>query len=520
MNLKQIINPSEKDWQIIAIAITGYIIILRLVFSGLINLLPEEAYYWNYARHLDIGYLDHPPMVAWLIWLSTTIFGNNEFAVRLPTFFCWLTAVFFIYRFAYDVIDRKSAVRTILLFAILPIYFTIGWFMTPDAPMYAAWTGALYFFGRALLGNKSRAWYGVGIFMGLGLLSKYTIGLLALPALIFIVSDRNSRGWLIRPEPYLAILIAIILFSPDLIWNYNNHWASFFFQGPRRWSGGNHFSLQLLLGSTLVLLTPVGLAAVFRELFSKQFINDKPPVPVDEKKRVLKFIIFFTLFPLSIFILFSLHHAPKLNWTGPVWIAALPLVAWGMSSAGRRGKYIFGKIWAPTAIGLTLIYTLGFLYIYAGMPGLPPQKGMPFPVAWKEFGQQVEQIEENLEALSGKPPVIIGLDRYWISSQLSFYDDEDEKNISQNSLAAFDELNEFGGRYLIDGESLMWNRWLPEQDAIGRDVIMVSFDQNSLKNPGLSKHFKRLSGITSEPIVKHGSIVGNFHWMVGYEYNY
>ena len=42
------------------------------------NLYPEEAYYWNYAQHLDLGYLDHPPMVAWLIHLGTTVFGNTE----------------------------------------------------------------------------------------------------------------------------------------------------------------------------------------------------------------------------------------------------------------------------------------------------------------------------------------------------------------------------------------------------------------------------------------------------------
>jgi dolichol-phosphate mannosyltransferase len=49
------------------------------------ELLPEEAYYWNYSRHLDIGYLDHPPMVAWLIRLGTMVFGQNEFGVRIGT---------------------------------------------------------------------------------------------------------------------------------------------------------------------------------------------------------------------------------------------------------------------------------------------------------------------------------------------------------------------------------------------------------------------------------------------------
>ncbi|MGH7855530.1 MAG: glycosyltransferase family 39 protein, partial [Candidatus Binatia bacterium] len=47
--------------------------------------------YWNYAQHLDFSYLDHPPMVAWLIWLSTSLFGNSEFSVRLPASIAWIS---------------------------------------------------------------------------------------------------------------------------------------------------------------------------------------------------------------------------------------------------------------------------------------------------------------------------------------------------------------------------------------------------------------------------------------------
>ncbi len=70
-------NRSNKmpafRWRVLTIATLAYVLVLRLVFMGLVNLIPEEAYYWNYAQHLDLSYLDHPPMVAWLIWLSTSV---------------------------------------------------------------------------------------------------------------------------------------------------------------------------------------------------------------------------------------------------------------------------------------------------------------------------------------------------------------------------------------------------------------------------------------------------------------
>ena len=75
--------PPAIRWRIAAIGAVAYLLLLRLVFSGVADLLPEESYYWNYAQHLDFGYLDHPPMVAWTIWLGTAVFGDTEFGVRI-----------------------------------------------------------------------------------------------------------------------------------------------------------------------------------------------------------------------------------------------------------------------------------------------------------------------------------------------------------------------------------------------------------------------------------------------------
>ena len=90
--------PRSIRWRVVSLAVLGYVIFLRLIFLGTLNLLPEEAYYWNYAQHLDIGYLDHPPMVAWMIWVTTKLGGNTEFAVRIGASASWLVAAFFCFR--------------------------------------------------------------------------------------------------------------------------------------------------------------------------------------------------------------------------------------------------------------------------------------------------------------------------------------------------------------------------------------------------------------------------------------
>ena len=84
--------------QYAVLLIVGISFLLRLLWIGNNSLLVEEAYYWNYAQHLDFSYLDHPPMVAILIKLTTSIFGTNEFGVRIASIFCWLLASFFSFK--------------------------------------------------------------------------------------------------------------------------------------------------------------------------------------------------------------------------------------------------------------------------------------------------------------------------------------------------------------------------------------------------------------------------------------
>jgi dolichol-phosphate mannosyltransferase len=72
----------KRPWRTLAFGLIAYSVVLRLVYAGSVELMPEEAYYWNYSRHLDFGYLDHPPMVAWLIRLGTALFGQTEFGLH------------------------------------------------------------------------------------------------------------------------------------------------------------------------------------------------------------------------------------------------------------------------------------------------------------------------------------------------------------------------------------------------------------------------------------------------------
>ena len=264
-------NRSSADvrWRVFSVGVVAYMLVLRLLTLGQVELLVHEAYYWNYAQHMALSFLDHPPMVAWMIWLGTSLMGDNEFGVRIGAFLSGLVAMGYLYALARNRYDQSTGMRTMLLMAVLPLSAISGMLMTPDAPLLAAWAAALYYMERALVAGRGSAWLGMGIAFGLGLLSKYTIGLLGCSALLFVILDPAARRWMRRPHPYLAVALALLLFSPVLVWNYQHHWTSFLFQTVRRIESASQFSLHVLIMQMLVLATPTGLLAALLALFTR-----------------------------------------------------------------------------------------------------------------------------------------------------------------------------------------------------------------------------------------------------------
>ncbi|MFZ1711566.1 MAG: glycosyltransferase, partial [Nitrosomonas sp.] len=143
--------PPDIRWRTAAVGIIGFVILLRFVYLGVAQLIPDEAYYWQYAQHMDLSFYDHPPMVAWLIWLGTALFGQNEFGVRIGAFICGLIAIAYLYGFARNLYDKPTAMSATMLFVIVPFGFASGLAMLPDAPLIAAWIATLYYLERALL---------------------------------------------------------------------------------------------------------------------------------------------------------------------------------------------------------------------------------------------------------------------------------------------------------------------------------------------------------------------------------
>ncbi len=498
--------PYDIRWRVTAIGVVGYVVVLRLLFIGLVDLLPQEAYYWNYSQHLDFGYLDHPPMVAWLIWAGTSVFGNNEFGVRIAAWLGWFLTAFFSFRLTRRMFGKSAAFVSLLLVAALPFFFATGFFITPDAPLAAAWAGALCFLERALIGGRRHAWWGVGICIGLGMLSKYSIALLGPATLLFMLIDARARPWLKRPEPYLAAVLALLIFSPVIYWNLKNGLSSFAFQSTRRVGGQFEFSLPMLIVQASALLTPPGLFAAGAALWAQW----KRPVATATAQRISHFILIFTLLPLTVFVVFSLTRAVKMNWTGPLWLALLPAMAAVVVAVGQRSSPLDITIrrgWVPTVAISLAFYGIAFNYLVLGIPGVGYVFRLPgAPVAWNEFGREAGALQRAVKQATGAEPLLIGLDPYNTASELAFYG------------KANGGVTNSVGRGLFGQQSLMYGYWHRPDTLYGRPAILFAFKRYQLEDPALSNYFASLGAPMEQVITKGGKLAGRFYYRIGYDY--
>jgi dolichol-phosphate mannosyltransferase len=493
--------------QRLAIVVVAYVFLLHLIYIGQVELLPEEAYYWSYWQHPDIGYLDHPPMVAWLIGLGTSLFGSTEFGVRAGALLSQGIASFFAYRLTRNLFGQPSALVALVLMQVLPFFFLTGMLMTPEAPLLAAWAACLYFLERALLAGRSQAWWGVGVCLGLGLVSKYTIGLLGPATLLFALLDPKARRWLWSWQPYAAAAVALLIFSPVIIWNAQHEWASFVFQTSRRLADPTQFALHKLIVSVLVLITPTGLASL-------PIILSRPapsPQEGEEPRRALRFTQVFVLVPLAVFVAFSLRHDVKLDWTGALWLAAVPALASFIAEARGEGGGARARIraaWIPTGMAVLPLLAAALHHLVLALPGVGLSEHLELvPVGWRQLGREISQLAASMPRDSNSRPLVVGMDRYTLASELSFY--APDRAVSVANTASV---------HLFGDVGLMYERWFPIDGQRGRTLLLVAWKAEELRTERLEPLVTSLQPIESVALVREGKLIRRVYYRIAHGY--
>jgi len=447
-------------WHLAALGLFGLVFLLRLLYLPHLPLIPDEMYYWVYTQHLALSYLDHPPLTAWLIALSTQMFGDTVFGVRAMLVPLVLLGAWYFYKYGAQMGGRTVGLLTMLALVGLPFFFLSGLVMTPDAPMIVAWAASLYYLKLLLLDNDPRAFWGLGIAMGIGLLAKYTIALLALGGLVFMAMDPQARRYFAKPDLYLAIFISFVIFSPVIVWNAQNDWASFGFQFSRRLVENPDFSSHLIILWAFLLLSPVFSIAAWYLFFpaTKQVSSDK-------RKR--RFVLTMTAVPLLFFAIYGAFSVTKFHWTIPAWIAMIPLVMWFlMGNHLPKGQCIGSlhrllmKTWAPSLLVLLMAYGTLLHYLTLGLPGLTKNDLGTGYLQWPSTTAAVEKLAQEIEQQTGIYPIVAATDKWGMAAALSFYGTQ---QLRENVTA----------QNLIGMSGSMWGFWFDPNQPADHPVLLV-----------------------------------------------
>jgi len=242
----------------VSLALVAALLILRAVMAGLLPLTADEAYYWLWSKHLAAGYYDHPPAIAWLIRAGTSLFGDTPLGVRLMGVVLSLPASWFVWKAGKLILNDEARAALGVLFFNLTLMISVELLAaTPDMPSVVTSAAFLYCLARVQATQNGKWWLAVGVAAGLGLLSKFSALFLGGGALLWLIVDTRQRAWLRSPWPYLGACLALLIFSPNLVWQSQHHWQTFAFQFGR--VGGGHFTVRYLgefLAAQMGLATP------------------------------------------------------------------------------------------------------------------------------------------------------------------------------------------------------------------------------------------------------------------------
>jgi len=416
--------PAALAARPLAIASGLFILACTLLHLGLVfrfPLAPDETYYWQWARHLDWGYYDQGPMIGWWIHSSCLVFGNTPLGVRFGIVLAALATQVFLYLLARDLFGPHVALLSLIPGTLTPLALAGGFIATYDPLVVLFWAAAMYYAARALFFGSRLSWLGLGVSLGLGLLSKHTILLFAPCLLLFLVALPEQRVWLRRPQPWLALLIALILFAPNLWWQQHHDWLTFrhlFMLTGRGVDQPLQRRLGDFVGSQVGLITPL-LFFVFMAALIWTGRRGREP-----GQGRLWYLFCMSAPVLLFFLLLATRSRVQANWAVCGWLTPpIAAVLW-LRQKRKEERPSFALWYTAAAMAFCL-----FLSLILAWPETRVALHIHTPSRWDQMnklygGAEVaaaaDRLKRAMEA-EGAGPVALGAVTYDNASRLAFY---------------------------------------------------------------------------------------------------
>ncbi|HEX3800171.1 MAG TPA: glycosyltransferase family 39 protein [Verrucomicrobiae bacterium] len=457
----------------------GYTLIFAQLFanlwyiaSGLITLSEDEAYQWIWSKHLAISYYSKPPLIALTQFLGTHIWGDTAFGVRFfSPVIATLTAIP-LFRFVARVANIRTAFWLSVLMPLTPLLSVGCILMTIDPLSVMFWVFAMIAGWRAIQDSATtKDWLWVGLWMGLGFLSKYTALFQLLSWVAIFALYPPSRKQLRRSGPYLALLVTLLCSTPVVVWNAQHGWITvkhvseggrfdqpWAFTLANLWIGFKKFTLEFVAEEAGLQNPFIFLPTVFA-LFAFW-----------KRRRNHTLLLYFFCMGAPLFacyFLLSFHSRVLPNWIAPSILPffCVAVIYWeDRWHAGFRrikpwiiGTLVYGCIAAVLLRDTALVSKLAEGHqLPAALDSTRRVKG------WTETADVVEGYRQKLMA-EGKPVFIICA-HYGITGELTFNLPEAKATVKDHPLVYYQITK------TPDNQFFFWPNYL---DRKGQNAIYV-----------------------------------------------
>ena len=428
-----------------------------------INLFFDEAYYYGWSQSLDWGYYSKPPMVAWIIRVTTDLFGASEWAIKISAPLLYSCTALIIYSLGKQLDSLKAGLYAALLFISMPLVSFNSLFITTDAPLLFFWASALWVFLKAQQNNDWQWWILAGLLGGLGLLSKYTFILFPTGFLLYALLSEEGKKLLANFRFWVACTLAITILTPKLWWNYNHDFISFQHTAEISEQGDSQFSLsrfiEFLLMQFLVFgpITMIGLLIGIKK-------------ERNEKTKLL-WALFIPIFAVISFQ--ALSAKANINWGAPAYITGSLIAAIVLAKFQLKKTLI-------TALSVNLVMMIGFYHyekIQSWMGIEPNTNNTPFTriQGWAEVSDKLAP------TLNQYQDIEIASDSRKVAAYIGYY--REPKNLNARALNLNGHI-ESQYELLYGLESGDKNSYL--------------FVSENLKAKQLSKYFESVTDLTTQ----------------------
>lgn len=337
-----------------AFAMITALCLLRLVMICLstLELGVDEAQYWRWSTSLDWGYYSKPPMIAWVIAASTTIFGHDEWAIRILMPILHSISALFLWALSRRMFGPSAALVTVAAYLMMPGVFVSSAIISTDGVLFTFWCAALYALWRLRDGDHNWGYallLGAGI--GGGLLSKYAMSYFVIGVVLTLIIDKPTRRALFNTNGIIAAGVAIAIFAPHIWWNITNDFQTVGHTVDNANLGqSDKYNLENILTfftNQMGVFGPISFLGLFAAL---TFARSS-----DDKTRSLETWLACFIVPVLIFIAFQAFLTrANANWAATAYPAACVLIG-SLFLRTRMTPLIWLVIAALTAIGLQFI---------------------------------------------------------------------------------------------------------------------------------------------------------------------